>query len=99
MVVEDISSANGLKFGDDAETASWWRVVEEAVIAIQEARKANDGATREDLYRCVESFNGFVLLDSVVPITEEVFEAVYRQTGHALVAEQLNFRQLLTRDK
>ncbi|XP_018014430.2 cullin-4A [Hyalella azteca] len=41
---------------DDAETAAWWKVVEEAVLAIQEARPAIDGSTQEDLYRCVESF-------------------------------------------
>lgn len=41
---------------DDSETASWWRVVEEAVLAIQESRPVVDGATQEDLYRCVESF-------------------------------------------
>lgn len=41
---------------DDPEINAWWKVVQEAVLAIQEARPAVDGATQEDLYRCVESF-------------------------------------------
>ena len=56
MVTQGLSSNGMRKFGDDNDTAYWWKVVEEAVIAIQEARKAKDAATREDLYRCVESF-------------------------------------------
>ena len=45
-----------LSKGDDAEVVSWWSVIREAVVSIQQARRAKDGATREDLFRCVESF-------------------------------------------
>uniref|UniRef100_A0A2P2I2X4 Cullin-4 n=1 Tax=Hirondellea gigas TaxID=1518452 RepID=A0A2P2I2X4_9CRUS len=49
-----VEGKNGV--GDKEDAVVWWLVVQEAVLAVQETRPAVDGATQEDLYRCVESF-------------------------------------------
>jgi len=41
---------------DDAVAAGWWRLVQEAILAVQEARPTASGMSQEHLLRCVSSF-------------------------------------------